>query len=188
MVQPNVKTVQGMIDKTIGFMFPGVEFKTFGTGRTDAKVSANKFGFQLQINVELAADFITKLNANLPSDIRALSFSSTASDFNPLEKKGLKYYTYLFSFGEKAHPFSANMIYNQLGNLDIHLMQKGARLFEGTHDFRKYCTKPTKNTEFVRTISVCKINQSIPYQANFFPENLWAFILSRKGLCVIKFA
>ncbi|MFK8039481.1 MAG: tRNA pseudouridine(38-40) synthase TruA, partial [Crocinitomicaceae bacterium] len=181
MWQPNVKTVQGMVDKTIEFMFPDSEFKTFGTGRTDARVSANKFGFQLQIDVELAVDFIDQFNTNLPSDIKALSFGPVEEDFNPLKKNGLKYYLYLFSFGEKAHPFSANMVYNQLGDLDIELMQKGTKLFEGEHDFRKYCTKPSENTQFIRTISTCEINQTLPYRANFFPENLWAFHIKSEG-------
>ncbi|MFK8044611.1 MAG: tRNA pseudouridine(38-40) synthase TruA [Crocinitomicaceae bacterium] len=181
MYQPKVKTVQGMVDKTFEFMFPKTAFKTFGTGRTDARVSANKFGFQLQIDTELPADFIDQFNINLPSDIRALSYKAVAADFNPLGQHGLKYYIYLFSYGEKAHPFSANMVHNQLGHLNIELMQVGARLFEGEHDFRKYCTRPSENTEFIRTISLCEINKDIPYQASFFPDNLHALHIKSAG-------
>ena len=181
MWQPKVKTVQGMVDKTFEFMFPGTEFKTFGTGRTDARVSANKCGFQLSINKELPIDFVKQFNSNLPSDIKALDFNVVADNFNPLKAEDLKYYLYLFSFGEKAHPFSANLVYNEQENLDIELMQKGALLFEGEHNFKKYCTKPGDNTQFIRTILDCHIDNKIPYQANFFPENLYALHIKSKG-------
>ena len=181
MWQPKVKTVQGMVDKTFEFMYPNIKFKTFGTGRTDAKVSANLFGFHLGINTELPIDFIDQFNSNLPSDIRAIRYEEIESDKDPLHGTSLKYYLYLFSFGEKAHPFSASMIYNEMNSLDIALMKKGAKLFEGQHDFRKYCTKPNENTKFKRKITFCQIDDQSPYQANFFPENLWVLHIKSKG-------
>ena len=181
MWQPKVKTVQGMIDKTIAYMFPDDQFKTFGTGRTDAKVSANRFGFQLQIGQELDRDFIAQFNSNLPNDIRALDFTKVPIDQNPLSATSLKYYLYLFASGQKAHPFSATLVHNELNMLDIELMKKGAKLFEGCHDFRKYCTKPGKNKNFERIITHCEINANIPYQANFFPENTMGLHIKSKG-------
>jgi tRNA pseudouridine38-40 synthase len=181
MLQPKVKTVQGMVNKTFEFMYPNVDYKTFGTGRTDAKVSANRFGFQLSIAAELPDNFIDSFNANLPSDIRALDFSEIPSNQNPLECISEKYYIYLFSFGGKAHPFSANMVYNEFGTLDIDIMKLGAKLFEGTHNFKKYCTKPSEQTKFLRTISFCEINRDSPYQANFFPDNLWCLHIKSQG-------
>lgn len=181
MWQPKVKTVQGMVDKTIGFMFPDFAFKTFGTGRTDAKVSANQFVFQLQIDCELSSNFIKQFNANLPSDIRGISFNTVENDWNPLKNSDLKYYLYLFAFGEKAHPFSAAMVYTDSENLDIKLMQQGAKLFEGCHDFRKYCTKPGEQTKFKRTITHCEINTNVPHTASFFPKRLFALHIKSKG-------
>lgn len=181
MFQPKVKTVQGMVDKTIDFMFPDSDFKTFGTGRTDARVSANRFSFQLIINESLASNFIADFNANLPSDIRALQFETVEDDFNPLNQNNLKYYIYLFSVSEKAHPFSATLVHNSLTDLDIDLMKAGARLFEGKHDFRKYCTRPSEQTEFNRTIAHCYIDRNSPYEANFFPANLWVLHIKSAG-------
>ncbi len=98
-----------------------------------------------------------------------------------MQGNNLKYYLYLFSFGEKVHPFSASMVYNEMSHLNIELMQKGAKLFEGQHDFRKYCTKPTEKTQFIRTISFCQIDDKAPYQASFFPVNLWILHIKSEG-------
>ncbi len=181
MRQPEVRTVQGMIDKTFSFMFPNVSFKTFGTSRTDAKVSANKFSFQLTINVELDNHFIDRFNSNLPSDIKALIFKKIEANQNPLDNNQLKYYLYLFAFGDKAHPFSAAMIYNEPKVLNVKLMKRGAELFVGEHDFRKYCTKPSENTQFIREVISCEINSEIPYQANFFPSNVMGLHIKSRG-------
>ena len=129
-MQPGQKTIEEMLTKTIEFVLPGRNFKILGAGRTDAKVSANKFGFQLSISEALPPDFIDLFNANLPSDIRALSIKSVPTNHNPLEKESIKYYLYLFSFGEKAHPFSASMVYNEPKNLDIELMKPQRLLAE----------------------------------------------------------
>ena len=48
--QTNSKTVQEMIDKTFFCIFEHHNFKTLGSGRTDSKVSANQFPFQLLLS------------------------------------------------------------------------------------------------------------------------------------------
>ena len=48
--QKNVMSLHEMIDKTLGFVLDHKGFKTLGSSRTDAKVSANKYFFQLFTN------------------------------------------------------------------------------------------------------------------------------------------
>jgi len=38
--QPNQKTVEGMLVKTLKFVLPNAKFKILGAGRTDARFSA----------------------------------------------------------------------------------------------------------------------------------------------------
>ena len=45
--QHNVKTVHEMVDKSLSFVFEHTNFKTLGVGRTDSKVSAHTYFFQL---------------------------------------------------------------------------------------------------------------------------------------------
>jgi len=48
--QTNVKTLHEMVDKTLIFVFSHENFKTIGVGRTDSKVSANNYVFQLFVD------------------------------------------------------------------------------------------------------------------------------------------
>lgn len=182
MIQPKVKTVQEMFDKTIAFIYEGSRFKTFGTSRTDSKVSATQMGVHLLIDVGLDLDnFLAVFNKNLPNDIKALTIKTAPEQFNPLDSSESKHYVYLFAFGEKPHPFSASLIHTELNQLDLALMQEGAELFEGTHNLRKYCTKPSPNTNFIRTISFCKILPNDLFSANFFPEKTYALHIKSEG-------
>jgi len=180
--QQDVKTLHQMVDKTLGFVFEHLEFKTLGVGRTDSKVSASTYVLQLFINDVIDSySFLEKMNSNLPQDIRALHIKEVPIDFNILQQPKLKEYMYIFSFGEKNHPFAAPFIVNIEQNLNVELMQEGAKLFEGEHFFHKFCTKPTAHTVFKRTLVSCVIERNDVYRANFFPENSYMLLVRGSG-------
>ncbi|MFT6872647.1 MAG: tRNA pseudouridine38-40 synthase, partial [Roseivirga sp.] len=120
-------------------------------------------------------------NLNLPSDIRALAIEETDGDFNIIQSPKAKTYLYLFAFGEKAHPFSAPFITTINDPLDIELMKEGAKLFEGTHEYRAYCKKPSEKTNTQRTIDLCEIVPNTFYTASFFPSPSYVLRISGKG-------
>jgi len=60
-------------------------------------------------------------------------------------------------------------------------MKKGAALFEGEHNFRKYCTQPSPQTRVVRKIRSSKIEENQLISTGFFPEKTYAFSISAKG-------
>ena len=180
--QPDVKTVHQFIDKTLPFVLGHSNFKTLGSSRTDAMVSANHAVFELFMKEPLDIDgFFYDLNSNLPSDIRAIKIEETDADFNVIQSPKTKDYIYLFAFGEKCHPFSAPILASFIENLDIESMKLGAKIFEGRHNFRKYCTKPSSKTVFEREISSSYIEDNTVYQANFFPEKSYIYHVSSKG-------
>jgi len=178
--QTNAKTLHEMIDKTLSFVFKHNNFKTLGVGRTDAKVSANKYIIQLFIRESIEEpSFLTELNRNLPSDIRAMNLNEVSGNFNIIQTPKIKEYLYFFSFGGKNHPFAAPFIVGLEENLDLDGMKIGAKLFEGLHYFHKYCTKPSEHTIFKRIIINCEIIENNIYSANFFPEK--SYVLRVKG-------
>lgn len=180
--QTNVKTVHEMIDKTLAFVFGHQNFKTLGIGRTDSKVSANQYVFQLFIDEPIEKmNFIRELNSNFPPDIKALSIKKVENDFNIIQHPKVKEYLYFFSFGEKNHPFAAPFIVGLEENLDLTLMKQGAKLFEGEHYFYKYCTEPSANTIFKRRIECCEIRENDIYTANFFPQRSYYLRVLGKG-------
>ena len=183
--QPNQKTIEQMILKTLKFVLPQTKFKILGAGRTDAKVSALDAAFELFLQDEPIADtqrFLQEFNENLPPDIRALEISEIKQGFNIIQSSKMKEYVYLFSFGEKNHPFCAPFLANIIGNLDIDTMEAGAAgLFEGEHDFSSYTARIQENTKSYRKVERCEIQENSILKANFFPEKSYALHIRAAG-------
>ena len=185
-VQPKVKTVQKMVERTLSFVFDHSNFKVLGASRTDMMVSANESAFELFVYEELDKDELKKrLNKSLPNDIRVLTIEEVDANFNVIQDSKEKEYTYLFSSGEKIHPFCAPFMLGVLEELDIELMQLGAKLFEGLHDFQRYAYKPSEHTVFQREIISCKIIKNKELTASFFPEK--SYVLKVRGSGFLRY-
>ena len=181
--QPNLKTLHLMIDRTLKYVVDGVKFKTLVAGRTDAMVSANETAFELFIyqKIEDEQAFLNEFNFNLPQDIRALSIEQVDAKFNIIQDSKLKEYVYIFTHGQKCHPFCAPIMTTFQEPLDIELMKQGAKLFEGTHNFKPYCYKATDHGLYEREIISCDLIENDLYVANFFPEKSYALRVRGKG-------
>ncbi|PWK19929.1 tRNA pseudouridine synthase A [Xanthomarina spongicola] len=179
--QPNLKTVHLMIDRTLNYIFEGKRFKTLGSGRTDAMVSAQEAAFELFVfePIEDLKIFLELFNHNLPQDIRALSVVEVDEVFNIINHAKIKEYLYVFAHGQKHHPFCAPIMTTILEELDIKLMKQGAKLFEGFHNFKTYCYKATDNGIYEREILTCEIVENNIFTANFFPET--SYLLRVRG-------
>ena len=170
-----------MVDRTLSYVFGHNNFKTLGGSRTDAMVSATDFVLELFVEKPLHQSFLKEFNLNLPADIKALSIEKTDEFFNIIQNPKQKKYLYLFAHGEKAHPFSAHFLTTLQSNLDIELMQAGAKLFEGEHEFRAYCKKPNEHTQTLRSIHTCELVENTFHTASFFPASSYAVIFESKG-------
>lgn len=180
--QPGVKTIESMVSKTLQYVLGHRDFKILGTSRTDAMVSAAHFVFELFIEEKLDEEiFLTELNRNFPADIRAIRVEETYSRFNIIQAPAEKEYVYLFATGEKAHPFCAPLLTAFQDDLDIDLMKRGAREFEGEHNFSQYCTRPSSETKLFRTVLKSRIRNNDLYTASFFPEQTYMFQVRSKG-------
>ncbi len=170
-----------MLERSFKGLLGHADFNILGAGRTDAGVSCLNGAFEFFTTAPLSEsqDLLDLLNEYLPDDIRILSFQKVGLDFNVIQDVKEKEYRYHFASGEKPHPFSAPHVVMVPKKLDVDLMQEGAQCFQGTHDFRRFCTKPKPETQFQREIALCEIikNQQEP---------LWcgpkaAFVLRVRG-------
>ncbi|ALJ04197.1 pseudouridine synthase [Pseudalgibacter alginicilyticus] len=179
--QPNLKTLHLMVDRTLNFILEGKTFKSLSSGRTDAMVSAESAAFELFLTdpIKDQEAFLELFNYNLPQDIRALTIREVDKHFNIINHSKIKEYLYLFSIGQKNHPFCAPIMTTILDDLDIEIMKKGAKLFQGKHYFKSYCYKPTDNGIYNREILLCELIENTIYTANYFPEK--SFVLRVKG-------
>lgn len=181
--QPNVKTLHLMVDRTLNFILEGKYFKSLSSGRTDAMVSAESAFFELFLRepIEDKNAFLALFNTNLPQDIRALSIKEVDAEFNIINHSKVKEYLYLFTYGEKCHPFCAPIMTTILDDLDIELMKEGAKLFEGENYLKSYCYKPTDNGVYTRTILSCELIKNNIYTANYFPKQTFILRVTGKG-------
>ena len=173
-----------MIDKTLRYVLgKDIKFRSLGAGRTDAKVSAESTYFQLFIaqKIQDESAFLEAFNFNLPQDIRAFHIREVATDFNIIQHSKEKEYRYLFTQGQKNHPFCAPLMTTFLEPLDVDKMMDAAPLFEGTHNFRAYCYQAKENGLFHRHIQHCSISKNDWLSANFFPENSYMLRVVGQG-------
>jgi tRNA pseudouridine38-40 synthase len=181
--QPNVKTLHLMVDRTLNFILEGKYFKSLSSGRTDAMVSAESAAFELflQEPIEDEIAFLELFNLNLPQDIRALDIKEVDDKFNIIQHSKIKEYLYLFTYGEKCHPFCAPIMTTILDVLDIELMKQGAKLFEGENYLKSYCYKPTDKGIYTREILTCELVENTIYTANYFPKQSYILRVRGKG-------
>ena len=173
-----------MIVKTLKFILPDRKFKILGAGRTDAKVSALDMAFELFLDgdpIEDSHNFLNLFNRNLPPDIRVLNINEIDKEFNIIKHATSKEYQYLFSFGQKNHPFSAPFMANIIEDLNIELMSEAAKMFIGTFDFSSFTADLHERTKVIRTISHCEIKENDLLTANFFPDRSYALVVVGKG-------
>ena len=182
--QPHHKTLHQAIDKTLSFVLgKDVIFKTLGCSRTDARVSANHFVLELFMQEEVAQEeFMEKVNVYLPPDIKLHHIEQTNAEFNIIQAPKEKEYHYLFACGQKAHPFAAPFMALFPEHLDLELMKKGAQLFLGMHNLRKFCYRPPETiTDFEREINYSRIETYTEHTASFFPEQIYVYKVKGKG-------
>ena len=174
--QPGVKTIQQYLEKTLRFVLKHQKFKTIGGSRTDAMVSANDAYCHLITKQSYDTSWLLKeLNKNLPRDMNVLKVKKVEATFDMIGAVKAKEYHYLFSHGERNHPFCAPMITGKITELDIDLMQQGAKLFEGKHNFKKYTKHSSEHTLFHREVFSSEIIKNERYQANFFPKESYIY-------------
>ena len=181
--QPDVKTLHLMVDRTLNFILEGKRFKSLSSGRTDAMVSAECAAIELFLYEPLEDHkaFLELFNHNLPQDIRALNIKEVDEKFNIIQNSKIKEYLYLFTYGEKCHPFCAPIMTTILDEVDIELMKVGAKLFEGENYVKSYCYKPTDHGVYTRTILTCELVENTIYTANYFPQKSYILRVRGKG-------
>jgi len=180
--QPGLKSVHGMIDKTLLFVLGHENFRTLGCSRTDAKVSADDYAFELfALEEQVPERLLHSLNRNLPPDIRAKSIETARTGFNIIQSSKIKEYHYNFSFGEKSHPINAPTIRDFGLSLDIDRMMEAAPVFLGIHNFKRYASKPSPDTVLEREIIQSEIVRNTRLIGNFIPKNSYVFIVASKS-------
>ncbi|MEJ2004817.1 MAG: tRNA pseudouridine synthase A [Cyclobacteriaceae bacterium] len=180
-IQPDVKTVQYMIERTLNYVLDGQPFKVLGTSRTDAMVSALHSGFQLFLKEELRdlQSFLNAFNENLPADIGAVAIREVPPDFNIIQSPKAKEYRYSFYIASEKNPMYAAYLTHLPAETDVALMAEGCKFYMGRHDFRNYTVKAREAC--FREIDFAAVMPNEMYTGPFFPDQNYMLSVRSPG-------
>jgi len=151
-VQPQLRTVQGELERTLGKLF-NHDVAVTGSGRTDAGVHAHGQVASIETERTMDADAVLRgANALLPDDIRVLSVEDVSADFHARRSARSKTYRYRIWRLPIVSPFEVRYVYAYRYPLDMSIVDRGTNFFIGTHDFSSFCATATQIEDRTRTI------------------------------------
>ena len=146
------ETVERAIEKVCG-----ERVHVTGCGRTDAGVHALRYCANFHSETGIPLDRLPlALNSRLPGDIAVLEAVEAPERFNSISSCIKKEYRYKIQNSTIRDPFLQNRVCFYPQALDMALMRRAARAFEGTHDFRAVRSVGTETKTTVRTVYWCR--------------------------------
>jgi len=155
--QPDVKTVQGELERILTQINDNKQVLVSASGRTDAGVHAlnQKAHFDLNINIT-PEKLRCALNGMLPKDIYVKNVVEVDSDFHARFSVSAKEYIYKINLGE-YNPLEKDYVYQYNKELNIEEIENALILFQGTHDFKSFTKATDEKDDYVRTIIRAKL-------------------------------
>ena len=142
-------------------MVCGEPIRVVGCGRTDAGVHAEHYVANFRTSSRIPTDRLPfAVNTHIPEDIVVKAAFEVAEDFNAISHCIKKEYTYRIYNSRIKNPFYVNRAYFYPKKLDEALLDRAARMFEGTHDFAAVRSVGTNVKSTVRTIHYCRVTRA----------------------------
>lgn len=158
-VQKNAVTVCETLQKALTRLY-GCPIHLTGCGRTDAGVHAESYIANFRAENRIPVERLPfAVNTHTPEDIAVQAAFEVAEDFNAIGSCLKKEYTYRIYNSRIKNPFYVNRAYFYPQHLDEELLDRAARMFEGTHDFRAVRNVGTETRSTVRTIYWCHVTR-----------------------------
>ena len=155
-LQGNTSTIQLAINNALSTIL-SEEINIIGCGRTDTGVHARNFyahfNLEKEINKVDIQKLIFKLNSFLSRDIVILEIFAVHPEaharFDAISR------TYQYFISKNKDPFTQDISYHLFGDIDVELMNKGAKLLFDYSDFTSF----SKSNTQVKT-NICKITKA----------------------------
>ncbi len=158
-VQPNGITIEEVLNKELTEFFEQ-DIKVLGASRTDSGVHSlgNVAIFDVDSCME-PTRISYALNTRLPKDIVVVDSCKVDDDWHPHFVDSLKTYKYRILNTTFEDPIRRLYTYHYHYDLDIEAMLRAAKYFEGTHDFRSFCSVKAQVNTFTRTLKEVSVNR-----------------------------
>lgn len=191
--QSHGNTVQDRIEAAFKKIC-GSRVSVIGAGRTDAGVHA--LGQCAHADVPATKfpleRWITALNGVLPPTIRILRLQFVSTNFHARYSAKAKVYRYRIINGPIMSPFEYGRAWHIAMPLDRLLLERGAKLFLGRHDFASFAARRSKSAEnTTRTIDSLRIRYrreiiEIEFAASGFLYKMVRLITGALVRCALK--
>lgn len=158
-VQKNAVSVAETLEKALSRVC-GEPIRLTGCGRTDAGVHAERYVANFRTGSRIPLDRLPfAVNTHTPEDIVVREALAVSDDFNAIGSCLKKEYTYRIYNSRIKNPFYVDRAYFYPKHLDEELLDRAARAFEGTHDFRAVRSAGTETRTTVRTVYYCYVTR-----------------------------
>ena len=149
------QTLEQALEKVCGH-----PVKAVGCGRTDAGVHALRYCANFRTDCPVPVERLPyAVNSRLPRDIAVQSAVEAEEDFNAIGSCIKKEYIYKILNRDLRDPFLEKRVCFYPQKLDMELMSRAARSFEGKHDFKAVRSVGTETRTTVRTVHWCRVEK-----------------------------
>ncbi|WP_395533441.1 tRNA pseudouridine(38-40) synthase TruA [Enterococcus lactis] len=156
--QPNGRTVQEEVEKTLQKMANGKEITVFGSGRTDAGVHAIGQVIHFDYPEERPLERMRfALDTQSPEDIAVRQVEIVSEEFHARYLVKEKTYQFRVDIGKPRSPFRRQYASYYPYPLDLGKIQRALPDLLGTHDFTSFCASGSSIEDKVRTIYEAKM-------------------------------
>lgn len=152
-------TIQGKIERILSGILEE-EIELHASGRTDAGVHAKAQVANFHTNSDISLeDISTVLTMYLPSDIAVYRIEEVPARFHSRLNATKKCYHYRIWNSHIPNVFEHRYLYLVNQELNVMRMREAAKMLEGTHDFKSFCSNKRMKKSTVRTIYSIEIEQ-----------------------------
>ncbi|MGL4696770.1 tRNA pseudouridine(38-40) synthase TruA [Enterococcus larvae] len=156
--QPNGRTVQEELEKTLKKMNNGKTIQIFGSGRTDAGVHAEGQVIHFDYPEDRPLERIRyALDTQTPEDISVKQVEKVGEDFHARYHVTEKTYQFRVDIGKPRSPFRRFYASYYPYPLDLDKIYRALPDLLGTHDFTSFCASGSSVDDKIRTIYEAKM-------------------------------
>ena len=187
-IQDNVRTVQEEITRALCKIYKH-KITIYGAGRTDAKVHAEEQVFNFKSDRYINSEHLMAgMNSLLPVDIVVKSVTDVPLAFHARKCATKKTYSYRIFNNDNRSAFYANRAWWVKRKLDMAVLEKHLKNYEGEKDFKNYCKNAKVYTSTIRIIYSIELKEErglivIKITANGFLRRMVRNIVGTAVMC-----
>ena len=161
-VQKKGKTVQGLVQEKISKLLKK-KIIIYGAGRLDSGVHAKEQSahFDCDLEIKNKDKFLKSINYFLRKEnVSILALKKKNQNFHARFSAKMRIYTYIIINRLSEPALEKNRSWHIMKKLDLDIMKRGAKKFEGTKDFSTFRAASCRAKSPIKTMKLVEIKYS----------------------------